>query len=185
MLKKILFILKGKLLNKSKISFNAFIKNPKNIWIENNVSIHSCSSLDASNGIIILKKNSIINRYAYLNAAKGKIIIGEGSEINNLTIINGMGTVEIGNNVLIGPNVQIISYNHNFIDKNIEIKKQGITMDKIIIENDVWIGASSIILPGVVIKKGSVIAAGSIVNKDTIEYSLNIGSPSKFYKDRI
>jgi len=185
MIKKTLFILKNRLLKKSKISFNVFIKNPKNIEIEKNVNIHSNSSIDAAKGKITLKKNCILNRYAYLNASKGKITIGEGSEINNFTVINGIGNVTIGNNVLIGPNVQIISYNHNFMDKNQEIKKQGITKQKIVIEDDVWIGASVIILPGVTIKKGSVIAGGSIVNKDTTEYSINIGSPSKFYKERI
>lgn len=185
MIKKTIFILKNRLFKNSKISFNTFIKNLKNIEIEKNVNIHSSSSIDAAKGKIILKKNTILNRYSYLNAAKGKIIIGEGSEINNFTVINGMGNVIIGNNVLIGPNVQIISYNHNFMDKNQKIKKQGITKEEIIIEDDVWIGASTIILPGVTIKKGSVIAGGSVVNKNTLEYSINIGSPSKFHKERI
>ncbi|HIP11227.1 MAG TPA: acyltransferase [Arcobacter sp.] len=184
MFKKIIFILKNRFLNKSKISLYAFIKNPKNITIEQNVEVHSNSSIDAAKGKITLKNNTILNRYSYLNAGKGSIIIGEGSEINNFTVINGMGDVIIGKNVLIGPNVQIIPYNHNFMDKKVYIKKQGITHNKIVIEDDVWIGASSIILAGVTIKKGSVVACGSIVNKDTLEYSINIGSPSKFYKER-
>jgi len=54
----------------------------------------------------------------------------------------------------------------------------------IIIESDVWIGIRSIILPGVTIKHGSILGAGSILTKDTIEYSVNAGVPAKYIKKR-
>ena len=53
--------------------------------------------------------------------------------------------------------------------------KQG----AIIIEDDVWIGAGSIILTGVTISKGSVIGAGSVVAKSIPEYSIAVGNPAK------
>ncbi len=52
------------------------------------------------------------------------------------------------------------------------------------IGNDVWIGAKSVILPGVTIGDGAVIAAGSIVNKDVAPYSIVAGVPAKFIKTR-
>jgi len=181
---KLIYIFFQRYKNKNKISINSYIKNIKNIHLLKNVKIHSNVSLDASNGNIYLANNVILNRFSFLNANKGNISIGKGSEVNNFTVINGTGSVTIGENVLIGPSVQIISYSHNFIDKNLLIKEQGIEKKKIIIEDDVWIGASAIILPGVKVSKGSVIGANSVVREDTEPYSINVGIPSKKIKYR-
>ncbi len=165
--------------NKNKISLNTYIKNFKNIRLEKNINIHSFVTLDATKGIIKLGNNVTLNRFCFINASKGNIFIGNGTEINTYTVINGTGEILIGNNVLIGPNVQIISYTHNFKDKNKTIKEQGIEKKRIIIEDDVWIGASAIILSGVTIAKGSVIGANSVVTKNTEPFSINVGVPSK------
>lgn len=176
---KIIYIILQKIKNKNKISFSTFIKNEKNIRLNKNIKIHSNVTLDASDGNIIIGKNVTLNRFSFINASKGSVYIGEGTEINNFSIINGTGGVSIGNDVLIGPNVQIISYSHNFHNKLLTIKEQGIKKEKIIIEDDVWIGASSIILPGIQIAKGSIIGANSVVTKDTKPYSINVGVPAK------
>lgn len=167
-----------KIKNQNKISFYAYIKNINNISLKKNVNIHSYVTLDATKGKIFLANNVTLNRFCFINASKGDVFIDEGSEINTYTIINGTGEVFIGKNVLIGPNVQIISYTHNFKERNKTIKEQGIEKKRIIIEDDVWIGASAIILPGVKISKGSVIGANSVVTKDTEPYSINVGVPS-------
>ena len=183
-MKKLLLILKSKR-KKTKISFNTYLKSIENIEIGEKCQINSNCSLDASrNGKIILKNNVVLNRYVYLNAFKGNIFIDEGSEINNYSIINGTGGVTIGKNVLIGPNVQIISYQHNYNIKFENIKFQGLKKDKIIIGDDVWIGAGSVILAGIKIAKGCVIGAGSVVTKDTKEYGVYVGVPAKFLKYR-
>jgi len=178
----IIFYLKN--FKKNKISFNTYIKCNKNIKLGKNIKIHSNCSLEACRGEMIIEDNVILNRYVYCKANKGKVIIKEGSEVNNFTNIDGWGGVEIGKNVLIGPNVQIISYQHNYKNKNIEIKKQGSIKAKITIEDDVWIGASSIIMAGVTIYKGSVIGAGSVVTKDVEPYSVVVGTPAKRIKSR-
>ena len=59
----------------------------------------------------------------------------------------------IGNNVIIGPRVVIHSANHKYNDPDIPIQKQGHIFKKVMIEDDVWIGAGAIILPGVQIGK--------------------------------
>jgi tetrahydrodipicolinate N-succinyltransferase len=62
---------------------------------------------------------------------------------------------------------------------NIEIRLQGYENSPVIIEDDVWIAASCVILPGVTIEKGAVIAAGAVVTKTVPAYALVIGNPAR------
>ena len=82
-----------------------------------------------------------------------------------------------------GPECMIFTSNHG-IEKGELIIKQKNTIEDVIIEDDVWIGARSIILPGVKLKKGSVIAAGSIVTKSVDSYAIVGGNPAKLIKYR-
>lgn len=82
--------------------------------------------------------------------------------------------IEIHKNVIWAYGVHIISANHSFKDYSIHEKSKPI-----IIENDVWIGANSVILPKVKIGKFSIIGAGSIVTKDIPSYSIVAGNPAK------
>lgn len=108
-----------------------------------------------------------------------RIRIGENTLINYQCIIMGGGAIEIGSEVLIGPRVAFYSINHNYMDKNIFINKQGWKAEKIIIEDDVWIGHGAVVLPGVKVGRGSVISAGAIVTKDVEPYTIVAGVPSK------
>lgn len=91
--------------------------------------------------------------------------------------------IRIGNKVLFGPHVFIITGNHqiNQIGKYIiDVQEKTEVCDEdVIIDDDVWIGAGTIILKGVHIGKGSVIGAGSVVTKDTEPYSVNAGNPCR------
>ncbi|WP_140287112.1 acyltransferase, partial [Vibrio parahaemolyticus] len=87
--------------------------------------------------------------------------------------------VIIGDNVLIGPNVIIYSQNHKYKNKKLIIREQGYEKAPVYIEDDSWIAASCIILPGVKIAQGSVVAAGSVVTKSTEPYSVYAGVPAK------
>lgn len=73
---------------------------------------------------------------------------------------------------MIGPNVSIPGANHNFDSIDVPMNMQGNTIKGTIIEDDVWIGANSVILDGIAIGKGSVIGAGSVVAKDVEPYSI-------------
>lgn len=92
----------------------------------------------------------------------------------------------IGNNVLMGPEVIIFRQNHKFSLTEIPINDQGyIKSEGLIIEDDVWIGTRVIITPGVQkIGQGSVLAAGSIVTKNTEPYTVVGGNPAKIIKKR-
>ena len=110
------------------------------------------------------------------------------SEIGNNSGIgmgSYIGTVKIGNDVMMGPEVVILSLDHNYFDPSIPIRSQGVREDRpVVIEDDVWIGTRSIILPDVKIGKGSIIAAGSVVSKNVEPYSIVAGNPAKVIKKR-
>ncbi|MBN1431653.1 MAG: acyltransferase [Methanomicrobiaceae archaeon] len=94
------------------------------------------------------------------------------------------GSIIIGNNVLIGPNVVVRSADHNFSSADTLIQKQGHTGGRITIEDDVWIGANAVILKGVTIKTGAVVGAGAVVTKDVDEYVIAGGVPAKKISSR-
>ncbi len=132
--------------------------------------------------IIILGEKNWIQPRLYVGSG-ANVIIGSNCQINeNVRMID----IKIGNYVLIAPNVQLIGgKTHNFSLKNIPISQQGeVYKGKIIIEDDVWIGASTIILPGLTIGKGSIIGAGSIVTRNVEPYSIVCRNPAKLLKMR-
>lgn len=114
------------------------------------------------------------------------IIIDKYSHIGLNTQISCIkpGDLIIGSNVMISPYCMITATIHNFNDKNIPIQLQGLSSKKIVIDDDVWIGGKSIILPGVTIGKGSIVAAGSVVTKDVPSFSIVGGVPAKILKYR-
>ena len=110
--------------------------------------------------------------------------IGNGSGIGAFSFIGAAGGVEIGENVIMGQRISFHSENHIFEDINKPIKAQGVTSKGIVIKDDCWVGAGVIFLDGVVLGKGSVVAAGSVVNKSFPEYSVIAGVPAKIIKHR-
>jgi acetyltransferase-like isoleucine patch superfamily enzyme len=94
------------------------------------------------------------------------------------------GEVIIEDNVIFGPNVSVFSENHNFGDPELPVTVQGENRKGVTIESGVWIGTRSIILDGVRVGKNSIVAAGSVVNKDVLPYSIVGGVPAKLIKMR-
>ena len=95
------------------------------------------------------------------------------------------GSVKMGKYIMVGPEVLIITRNHNFANTSVPMVKQGYQETKqVVIEDDVWIGARSVILPGVKIGTGSIIAVGSVVKKDVEPFSIVAGAPAKLVKKR-
>lgn len=112
------------------------------------------------------------------------IEIGDYSGINHHTDIGGRGGLKIGKYVMIGPYCQIITALHHTSDWKKPISEQGIYCDKVIIEDDVWIGTHVVVLPGVNIRRGAVVGAGAVVTHDVEPYSVVGGVPAKFIKYR-
>ena len=113
-----------------------------------------------------------------------KLVVGENTSRNRGCIVNAGGGVDIGNNVLVGPNVTIYSQNHTFNTRSELINEQGYDYAKVTIHDDVWIASNVTILPGVTISKGAVVGAGSIVTKNVLEYEVVAGNPAKKISER-
>jgi acetyltransferase-like isoleucine patch superfamily enzyme len=108
---------------------------------------------------IFLGKHDHINRNSYLWA-------GANSKI------------KIGDNFVCGPGIFITSDNHGIKKNQLIWEQVGVEKD-VVIGKDVWIGAYGIVLPGVTIGDGAVIAAGSVVTKDVAPYTIVAGVPAK------
>lgn len=125
--------------------------------------------------------------------AKFNIIIGDNFYIGRYSQIEC--DAQIGNNVIFGNYVSLVGkYDHNYCQVGVptrlamqirdnEYNWKGLN-SKIVIEDDVWIGLGSIILSGVKIGRGSIVAAGSVVTKNIEPYSIVGGNPARFIKNR-
>ena len=88
------------------------------------------------------------------------------------------GRVNIGDNVLFGPNVQLYTVSHP-----LDVLTRGSEFTRpIVVEDNVWVGGSAILLPGVTVGKGAVVAAGAVVTKDVPPFSVVAGNPAKVIK---
>jgi galactoside O-acetyltransferase len=143
------------------------VLNPGKIYIGNDTNISNKVNLYANgNGLIKIDNGCSINVNVIIDAAEN-------------------GSILIGKNVMIGPNVVFRASNHNFKDLSTPMKFQGHGGGKIIICDDVWIGANVTILPDVCIGKGSIVGAGAVVTRNMPEYSICAGVPARVIKKRI
>ena len=127
-----------------------------------------------------LGKRSVIESFCCINNAVGDVIIGDDTRIGiHNTII---GPVTIGNHVNLAQGITVTALNHNFKDTSLRIDEQGFSTKPIVIEDDVWIGANAVILPGVTIGKHVVVAAGAVVTKDVPDNTIVGGVPAKEIK---
>ncbi len=151
------------------IGKNSFIKrgvkiqgNRRRIKIGSDFKIWDNCFIAIGNGEVLLGSNGLLGVNTYINASEGKIVIGD--------------------NVAIAPFCQIYSYSHHYFS-GLTVSKSHRSSD-VIIEDDVLIGANSVILPGVRIGKCSIIGAGSVIISSVEPYSIVGGVPAKFIKSR-
>ena len=111
----------------------------------------------------------------------GNLRIGRNSYINSGVVIYTGNGVDIGEDVLIAANCTLAPVNHEFRSRNEKIVEQRFQPGRggIVIEDDVWIGANTVIVDGAILHKGCVVAANSLVNAELEEYSINVGSPTQ------
>lgn len=184
LLRTLLFALRARLANGSRVSAGAYLKGHGNIRLGAKCKIHDGASLDASRGPgIDLGEQVTLNRYAYLQGDKGGVRLGHRVEVNNFSIINGTGGVDIGDDSLIGPGVRIISYQHRHA-AGVPIRCQPSEAKPIRIGRDVWIGANAVILAGITIGDGAVVGAGAVVTRDVTPGAIVAGVPARMIKTR-
>ena len=112
-----------------------------------------------------------------------KVSLGDYSGIGVNARINGRCT--IGHHVMMGQDVVILTRNHAFERTDIPMMEQGFEEERpVVIGNDVWIGDRVIILPGVTVGDGSILAAGAVVTRDVPAYAIVGGVPARVIKMR-
>jgi len=144
---------------------------------------------------IVIGDNTYIRGELLVFASGGKIKIGNNSYLGDHTKIWSGVSIIIGNNVLISYNVSIIDTNShelNSLERSEGFKSlvsnghskenKSIVTKEIIIKDYAWISLNAIILKGVTIGKGAIVAAGSVVTKDVPDYAIVAGNPAKIVK---
>ena len=110
----------------------------------------------------------------------GEVVIGPDSYVNSGTVIYSGNGVRIGANVLIAANCTLAPVNHEFRDRSRLIVEQRFMPGRggIVIEDDVWVGSNSVILDGAILRRGCVVAAGSVVRGELPAYAICSGNPA-------
>ncbi|HRO07528.1 MAG: acyltransferase [Bacteroidia bacterium] len=152
--------------------------------IDEFVKIH-LYKINITNSSLTINNSSHIKKNCQIIVKSGVCEIGSKTAIgHNSEILCDQAKISIGNGVRIAAEVVIMTADHTYADKNIPVNKQAYIYKDVFIDDLVWIGRRSIILPGVTIGKGAIIAAGSIVNKNVGNYEIVGGVPCKHIKFR-
>ena len=105
----------------------------------------------------------------------GNLEFGDQVDVGEFTHLRANGGLRIGSRVLIAAHVTITTREHPT-----ELPRYGVTEDApVVIEDDVWIGAGAIVLPGVTIGRGAVIAAGAVVTANVEPFTVAAGVPAR------
>ena len=130
---------------------------------------------------ITISENVVIDSFVKIKPTGGmaNLVIGPYSVINSGCVFYTGNGITIGNHVSVAANCVFAPVNHEIRQRHTLIQKQGFKPSKggIVIEDDVWIGAGSVLLDGSVLRKGCVIGAMSLVRGEIPDYSIQAGNP--------
>ena len=121
---------------------------------------------------------------SHYQGATPKLDVGTNVFVGRNTYIGVHAPIRVGSQSMIGAYSYIISGSHIYTDRIRPMRDQGMTGDPVTLGEDVWIGTHVVVLPGVSIGRGAIIAAGSVVNRDVPDFEIWGGMPAKFLKQR-
>ena len=145
----------------------------------------NCLRNPATKGRITLSDGSWIERGAVLWAFDGSICTERNVYLGPYVAIYGHGGVEIGADALVSMHATLLSSNHGVPPLGRKIREQPDELLPTKIGRDVWIGANAVILGGVTVGDGAVVAAGAVVTKDVAPGAVVAGVPARFVRRRI
>lgn len=149
-----------------------FLINPLNPFIGVKIFILKLFGCKIGKGVII--KPSVNIKYPWLLEIGNHVWIGEKVWIDNLA------KVTISDNVCISQNAMLLCGNHNYKKDSFDL-----IVGEIYLEEGVWVGAKAIVCPNVILKSHSILAVGSVANKNLEAYSIYQGNPAKKVRDRV
>jgi acetyltransferase-like isoleucine patch superfamily enzyme len=155
---------------------------PLRIRLGRRVMIGEGCFLDAHSwtGQIVLDDDVWLSRGCYVLAQRDmEVRFGERAYIGHRCLFYGTGGIQVGQDVLLANDVQLICGNHTFARRDVPIRTQPTVEQPIVIEDDVWLGASVVVLGGVTVGRGSVVGAGAVVTHDLPPYSIARGVPAR------
>ncbi len=128
----------------------------------------------------VLGERSIIDDFSVINNGVGSVIIGNNTLVGIGAVL--IGPVSIGSNVIMAQHIVLSGLNHSYEDSQRPIRDQPVTMRPIVIDDDCWIGANVTITAGVTVGRHSVVAGGSVVTRDVSAYTVVGGNPARVLK---
>lgn len=159
---------------------------PYNVWGSVRFLIHGPGSIVIGRNFhaVSARRRSALTLFSPCHLTiigDAHIVLGDQVGLNGTTITARL-KISIGNNSMIGPNTIIVDHDGHVEWPPSERWNFGGSMAEVVIENDVWIGMNCIILKGVRIGSGSIIAAGSVVTCDVESNSVYGGNPARKIK---
>jgi acetyltransferase-like isoleucine patch superfamily enzyme len=162
-----------------RLRFANHIRLGQGAYLDEGAYLHACpGGIEIGDGTLVMH-GAVLHVYNFRDLPRAGIRIGRQSLIGEYTVVRGQGGVHIGDRVYTSPLCQILAVNHVFDDPGRPFIEQGITAEGIEIEDDVWLGAGSIVTDGVRIGRGAVVAAGAVVTEDVPAHCVVAGVPAK------
>ena len=149
----------------------------KNVYIGKHCALKGKSNIVLDDGVTV-------RPYAQIWSGGGSVRIGRGSEIGERCRISIANSLEIGEKVLLSPNVYITDCDHEYRNIDVPVIEQGIVQkgQAVSIGDGSYIGINTVIVGNVKIGKHCVIGANSVVTKDVPDYSVAVGIPARVIK---
>lgn len=149
-----------------KIADSVVIINPERLRVGDNVEFFHGVYVQASDTTDIL------------------IEIGDDSHFAPYSVLYGPKGLKIGKGVCVSPHVVLATHGQGYRRVDMPMFQQPISGAPIVIEDDVWIGASAVLTAGVTVGQGSIVGAGAVVTKDVEPFSVVGGVPARLLRKR-
>lgn len=166
----------------ARVSRHAEIQYPFRLRLAKGCRLGACEVI--CTGDITLDEEVEVRNGAILDAQGGPIRLGRRTTVNPYCILYGAGGLEIGSEVAIAAHTVMIPANHSIDDLDRPIRDQPVRQVGIRIGDNVWIASNCVILDGVEIGNGAVVAAGAVVNRSVASDDVVAGVPARRLRNR-
>jgi acetyltransferase-like isoleucine patch superfamily enzyme len=108
----------------------------------------------------------------------GDVVIGDWCYINSGCVLYSGNGIRLGRDVLLAANCVLAPTDHEYAQRDVPVRRQGFRPSRggIVIEDDVWVGAGSILLDGTILRRGAIVAAGSVVRGEVAAFAIVAGN---------